>query len=103
MTMIFRFLIVFAVLCQLLPVQAADDDAAYQQAQKSAAIAGYSLSKVHRWVHEKAIPRIDEKTGLYIADGHWNYRDTAADCYPFFTWAAWVVDKPVAGSNSHTL
>jgi hypothetical protein len=99
MTMIFRFLIVFAVLCQLLPVQAADDDAAYQQAQKSAAIAGYSLSKVHRWVHEKAIPRIDEKTGLYIADGHWNYRDTAADCYPFFTWAAWVVDKPVL--NSH--
>ncbi|MBP34480.1 MAG: hypothetical protein CMP31_02325 [Roseibacillus sp.] len=68
---------------------------AFAEASKSAAIAGATLSKVHRWLHETALPRIDAKTGLYIADGRWNYRDTAADCYPFFTWAAWAVDREV--------
>lgn len=67
----------------------------FDQARRSASIAGYSLSKVHRWLHEAALPVIDEKTGLYIADGKWNYRDTAADCYPFLTWAAFVTDRQV--------
>jgi hypothetical protein len=66
---------------------------AFKQASKSAEIAGYSLSKVHRWLHERALEQIDPATGLYKADGKWNYRDTAADCYPFLVWAAFVVDQ----------
>jgi len=66
--------------------------AAWRQAAKSAQIAGYSLSKVQRWLHERALPVIDPKTGLYPADTRWNYRDTAADCYPFLCWAALVTD-----------
>ena len=65
----------------------------FAQARESAKIAGYSLSKVHRWLHEVALKRIDKDTGLYIADGRWNYRDTAADCYPFLVWAAYAVDE----------
>ena len=69
------------------------DQAVVDRAGRSAEIAGYSLSKVYRWLHEKALPVIDDETGLYPADGRWNYRDTAADCYPFLCWAAYVVDK----------
>lgn len=65
---------------------------AFEQAGKSAEIAGYSLSKVHRWLHEQALKQIDPATGLYKADDKWNYCDTAADCYPFLVWAAYVVD-----------
>ncbi len=64
-----------------------------EKADRSAQIAGYAMSKVHRWLHEKALPLIDPETGLYPADGKWNYRDTAADCYPFLCWAAHVVDQ----------
>jgi len=63
-----------------------------KQASQSAQIAGYALSKVQRWLHETALPVIDPNTGLYPADGYWNYRDTAADCYPFLCWAAFVTD-----------
>ncbi len=70
------------------------DEALLKQAEASSEIAGYALSKVYRWLHEKALPLIDPQTGLYPADGRWNYRDTAADCYPFLCWAAFVVDKP---------
>ena len=66
-----------------------------QQAMESAAIAGHAFDKVHRWLHEIAVPAIDLETGLYKADTKWNYRDTAADCYPFFIWAAYVVDRDV--------
>ena len=69
------------------------ENAAFSRAEASAEIAGYSISKVQRWLHEKALPLIDRETGLYRADGHWNYRDTAADCYPFLCWAAHLVDK----------
>ena len=65
----------------------------FAQAAKSAEIAGYSLSKVHRWLHERALKQIEPDTKLYRADGKWNYRDTAADCYPFLVWAAYVVDE----------
>lgn len=65
----------------------------FEKAATSARIAGYSLSKVHRWLHEKALPSIDEDTGLYKVRGKWDYSDTAADCYPFLTWAAWATDR----------
>ena len=68
------------------------DDDAFTQAAKSAEIAGYSISKVQRWLHEVALKDIDAETGLYRTRGRWNYRDTAADCYPFLCWAAWLVD-----------
>jgi len=80
-----------------LPVRAVEhsriEPGAVEWATDSAEIAGYALSKVQRWLHEKALPVIDPNTGLYPADGSWNYRDTAADCYPFLCWAAFVVDK----------
>ncbi len=79
--------------------QADDVDEKIRQAKESSEIAGYSISKVQRWLYEAALPKIDEDTGLYIADGHWNYRDTAADCYPFFTWAAWLVDQDVLNTT----
>ena len=63
-----------------------------QQARQSSEIAGYSLGKVHRWLHEKALPRIDPETGLYVPEGDFNYRDAWADCYPFLVWAAWATD-----------
>ncbi len=68
------------------------DSTALKQAERSSRIAGYSLGKVKRWLHEVAIKKIDPKTGLYIGDGKWNYRDTAADCYPFLCWAAHATD-----------
>ena len=81
-----------ALLLVHIPAQAQD---AFQQAEKSAAVAGHALDKVHRWLHEIAVPTIDPETGLYKARGKWDYRDTAADCYPFFIWAAHVVDRDV--------
>ena len=68
---------------------------ALARAGVSARVAGASLSKVQRWLREVALKKIDPRTGLYVADGHWNYRDTAADCYPFFVWAAWAVDREI--------
>lgn len=40
-------------------------EAGFQQAAKSAELAGFSLSKVQRWLHERALPAIDRETGLY--------------------------------------
>jgi hypothetical protein len=68
------------------------EDHTWRKAISSADIASYSISKVQRWLREKALPTIDQTTGLYPADGKWNYRDTAADCYPFLCWAAWLTD-----------
>ena len=68
------------------------DSSALRQAERSSKIAGYSLSKVKRWLHEVAIKKIDPETGLYLGDGKWDYRDTAADCYPFLCWAAHATD-----------
>jgi len=72
---------------------AGGDEELFARAGTSAKIAGYSLSKVQRWLHEQALGKIDAATGLYRADGRWNYRDTAADCYPFLVWAAWATDR----------
>lgn len=68
------------------------DRESLRRAERSSRIAGYSLSKVKRWLHEVAIKKIDPETGLYLGDEKWNYRDTAADCYPFLCWAAYVTD-----------
>ncbi len=74
-----------------------------EKARDSAGIAGYSLSKVHRWLHEAALKKIEPDTGLYHPDGRFNYQDAWADCYPFFLWAAWATDHealngPVRGA-----
>ena len=86
---------VVTAISAILPAEGAQPQIDYtvlERATRSSAIAGYALSKVQRWLHEKALPTIDPDTGLYPADGYWNYRDTAADCYPFLCWAAYVVD-----------
>jgi len=83
------------LLIAIMMATAAHAQDAFERATESAAIAGHALDKVHRWLHDIALTKIDEKTGLYRADGKWNYRDTAADCYPFFIWAAHVVDRDV--------
>ena len=92
-------------LCLLAVVTASAHSAedAFKQAEKSAKIASYSLSKVQRWLHEVALKKIEPDTGLYHPDGHFNYQDAWADCYPFFTWAAWAtdleaLDGPVRGA-----
>jgi hypothetical protein len=87
--------VIVIVLVAFIAATAAMGQDAFEQATESAAIAGHALGKVHRWLHEVAVPKIDPETGLYKADGKWNYRDTAADCYPFFIWAAHVVDRDV--------
>ncbi len=65
-----------------------------------AKVVAYALSKLRRWLYERAMPKIDPKTGLYRADGRWNYRDTAADCYPFFCWAAYVIAPDVLNNEA---
>jgi hypothetical protein len=60
--------------------------------ERSAEIASYTISKVQRWLHEVALKKIEPDTGLYHPDGHFNYRDAWADCYPFLVWAAWLTD-----------
>jgi len=68
------------------------EDAAVSKARSSSKIAGRSLSKVHRWLHETALKKIEPDTGLYHPDGSFNYQDAWADCYPFLCWAAWATD-----------
>ena len=77
-------------------VQGAEDPA-FSKARESARIAGYSLGKVQRWLHEKCLPAIDKETNLYLGQSRnrWDYRDTAADCYPFVVWAAFYTDLDV--------
>ncbi|MFV2070519.1 MAG: hypothetical protein ACC645_26425, partial [Pirellulales bacterium] len=70
-----------------------------QRADRSARFAGIALTKVQRWLHERCLPVLDKPTGLFRATGReWNYRDTAADCYPFYVWAAYYTDKDVLES-----
>jgi len=78
-------------LCVAWPALA-EEAPAFNQAEASAKIAGYSLSKVQRWLHEVALKKIEPDTGLYHPDGAFNYQDAWADCYPFLVWAAWTTD-----------
>ncbi len=65
------------------------------RAERSAQYAGIALSKVQRWLHECCLPMRDARSGLFRPTGaEWNYRDTAADCYPFYVWAAYFTDLP---------
>ncbi|MCH7224967.1 hypothetical protein [Haloferula sp. A504] len=73
-----------------------------ESARASSEIAGRSLGKVQRWLHEVALPKIDPETGLYLShtsgsgryrQSLWNYDDAAADTYPFLFWAAWYTDR----------
>ena len=68
----------------------------WKRAQRSAKYAGIALDKVQRWLHERVLPVRDARTGLFRSTARaWNYRDTAADCYPFYVWAAFYTDKKV--------
>lgn len=71
--------------------------------QRSAEVAGFTISKVQRWLHEVALMKIEQDTGLYHPEGNFNYQDAWADCYPFLVWAAWLTDTealngPVRGA-----
>ncbi|UCG33936.1 MAG: hypothetical protein JSU68_04725, partial [Phycisphaerales bacterium] len=68
----------------------------WTRAERSARYAGIALNKVQRWLHERCLPVRDARSGLFRPTGRqWNYRDTAADCYPFYVWAAYYTDKEV--------
>lgn len=68
----------------------------WPRAQRSARFAGIALGKVQRWLHERCLPIRDQRSGLFRPTGsEWNYHDTAADCYPFYVWAAFYTDKHV--------
>lgn len=68
----------------------------WRRAERSAQYAGIALSKVQRWLHECCLPMRDARSGLFRPTGaEWNYRDTAADCYPFYVWAAFFTDLQV--------
>ena len=68
----------------------------WRRAERSARFAGIALSKVQRWLREQCLPVRDERSRLFRPTGaQWNYRDTAADCYPFYVWAAFYTDKQV--------
>jgi len=68
----------------------------WERAERSARYAGIALSKVQRWLRESCLPIRDKRSGLFRPTGpQWNYRDTAADCYPFYVWAAFYTDREV--------
>ena len=68
----------------------------WNRAERSSRYAGIALSKVQRWLRECCLPIRDERSGLFRPTGpQWNYRDTAADCYPFYVWAAFFTDQEV--------
>lgn len=72
------------------------DQPDWRRAKRSSRYAGIALSKVQRWLHEECLAVRDERSGLFRPTGRqWNYRDTAADCYPFYVWAAFYTDKNV--------
>jgi hypothetical protein len=87
-----KLLLLICLLGSAVTPGASGQEAAFEQARKSAKIASYSLSKVQRWLHQVALPKIEPDTGLYHPDGNFNYRDAWADCYPFLVWAAWATD-----------
>ena len=66
----------------------------WKRAERSSQYAGIALGKVQRWLHQRVMPIRDAKSGLFRSTARaWNYRDTAADCYPFYVWAAFYTDK----------
>ncbi|MFV1964471.1 MAG: hypothetical protein ACC628_03545 [Pirellulaceae bacterium] len=68
----------------------------WNRAERSSQYAGIALGKVQRWLRQCCLPIRDERSGLFRSTGPvWNYRDTAADCYPFYVWAAFFTDEEV--------
>lgn len=68
----------------------------WARAERSARYAGIALGKVQHWLRECCMAVRDEKSGLFRPTGpEWNYRDTAADCYPFYVWAAYFTDLDI--------
>jgi hypothetical protein len=68
----------------------------WHRAERSARYAGIALDKVQRWLREQCLSVHDKQSGLFRPAGReWNYRDTAADCYPFYVWAAYYTDKKI--------
>jgi len=75
----------------------------WRRAERSARYAGIALSKVQRWLREQCLSVRDERSGLFRSTGRqWNYRDTAADCYPFYVWAAYYTDKEILDTRDST-
>ena len=71
----------------------------WRRAERSSQYAGIALSKVQRWLHERCLAVRDQGSGLFRPTGsQWNYRDTAADCYPFYVWAAYFTDRDLLDS-----
>lgn len=76
--------------------QAPAEQPAIQAAKNNAELASPAFTRVHRWLHEKMLPAVDPETGLLRdTERAWNYQDSAADCFPFMTWAAYFTDRPV--------
>lgn len=68
----------------------------WERAARSARYASIALGKVQRWLIECCLPVRDKRSGLFRPTGsEWNYRDTAADCYPFYVWAAYFTDLDI--------
>jgi hypothetical protein len=68
----------------------------WKRAERSSQYAGIALSKVQRWLHERCLAVRDQPSGLFRPTGRqWNYQDTAADCYPFYVWAAYYTDQKI--------
>jgi hypothetical protein len=84
--------IVFGCVLGAASLAMGQDAKTFKTATESAKVAGFSISKVQRWLGEVALKKIEADTGLYHPDGHFNYRDAWADCYPFLVWAAWLTD-----------
>ncbi len=83
-----------AVICVIgaSSISMAQDAKTFETAQNSAKVAGFSITKVQRWLGDVALKKIEKDTGLYHPDGRFNYQDAWADCYPFLVWAAWLTD-----------
>lgn len=76
--------------------QPAPEQPDWRRAERSARYAGIALTKVQRWLRERCLAVRDVPSGLFRPTGReWNYHDTAADCYPFYVWAAYFTDMEV--------
>jgi len=77
----------------------APEEPDWERAARSARYAGIALGKVQRWLRERCLAIRDHNSGLFRPTGRqWNYRDTAADCYPFYVWAAYYTDTKILDS-----
>jgi len=86
-----------ACLAGSLTAVAADQTALFDEARANARKAQPLLVHARQWLADE-IRHIDPQSGLLStppAGRVWNTRDTAADVYPFFTWAAYLLAPEV--------